>query len=138
MNIVYDPALIHAISGAVSQDLRVVALVGYGSFAEPSCALPTLLHLPNNAPRPASPQTQATVQHTYPGASPAFVLPQAAVYDPGSAALAHSRTLVFLRKWLGGPFFDIEAIWDEHTYFEFEARSVAKTMGTMVVCDKPW
>lgn len=30
--------------------------------------------------------------------------------------------------------FDLEAIWEEHTYFEFEVRSVAKTMGTMVVC----
>ena len=29
--------------------------------------------------------------------------------------------------------FDLEAIWEEHTYFEFEVRSVAKTMGTMVV-----
>jgi len=33
---------------------------------------------------------------------------------------------------LEGLFFDLEAIWDEHTYFEFEVRSVAKTMGTMV------
>lgn len=54
-------------------------------------------------------------------------------YNPGHAALAHTRTLVFLRKWIGGPIFDIEAIWEEHTYFEFEVRSVAKTMGTMVV-----
>lgn len=61
------------------------------------------------------------------------MLPHTAQYDPASASLAHSRTLVFLRKHLGGPFFDIEAIWEEHTYFEFEVRSVAKTMGTMVV-----
>ena len=47
--------------------------------------------------------------------------------------LAHSRSLVFLRKVLGGPVFDIEAVWEEHTYFEFDARSVARTMGTMVV-----
>lgn len=65
------------------------------------------------------------------------MLPQAADYDPGSAILAHSRSLVFLRKWLGGPIFDIEAIWEEHTYFEFETRSVAKTMGTMVVSSMP-
>ena len=62
-----------------------------------------------------------------------FVLPQADAYDAGNAALAHTRTLVFLRKHLGGPFFDLEAIWDEHTFFEFQERSVAKTMGTMVV-----
>ena len=40
--------------------------------------------------------------------------------------------MVFLRKHVGGPNFDIEAVWDEHTFFEFELRSVARTMGTMV------
>lgn len=69
----------------------------------------------------------------YPVHSPYFVLPQSDDFDPGSASLAHSRTLVLLRKVLGGPIFDIEAVWEEHTYFEFEVRSVAKTMGTMVV-----
>lgn len=33
---------------------------------------------------------------------------------------------------MNGPYFDLEAIWDEHTYYEFEARDVAKTMSTMV------
>lgn len=31
-----------------------------------------------------------------------------------------------------GPYFDLEAIWDEHTYYEFDNRSVECTMGTMV------
>jgi carboxymethylenebutenolidase len=47
--------------------------------------------------------------------------------------MAHTRSLVFLRSHIGGPFFDIEEIWEEHTFFEFVNRSVAKTMGTMVV-----
>ncbi|KAJ4492812.1 hypothetical protein C8J55DRAFT_215660 [Lentinula edodes] len=64
--------------------------------------------------------------------SPYFLLPQSSEYVPGEATLAHSRVLEFLRRILGGPVFDIEAIWEEHTYFEFEVRSVAKTMGTMV------
>lgn len=59
-----------------------------------------------------------------------FCATPAAKYDHAGATLA---TLVFLRQSSGGPFFDLEAIWDEHTYFEFEVRSVAKTMGTMVV-----
>ena len=45
---------------------------------------------------------------------------------------AHTRSLVFLKPLLGGPFFDLEAIWDEHTRFEFENRSVEHTMSTMV------
>lgn len=125
------------ISEFISKDPRIVALVGYGSFASPTSSLPTLLHLTANAPHPRNPPSGATVIHSYAATSAEFVLPQTAQYDPGSAALAHSRTLVFLRKWLGGPLFDIEAIWDEHTYFEFELRSVAKTMGTMVVSAEP-
>lgn len=130
--IVYDPSLIRTVSDAVSKHTRIVAFVGYGSFPAPSCVLPILLHLTANAPRPAHAPTDVTTQHSYDTTSTAFVFPQAAKYDPGNASLAHSRTLVFLRKHLGGPFFDLEAIWEEHTYYEFQARSVAQTMGTMV------
>lgn len=33
---------------------------------------------------------------------------------------------------MDGPFFDLEAIWEEHTYYEFADRSVEHTMSTMV------
>ncbi|KDR83485.1 hypothetical protein GALMADRAFT_235649 [Galerina marginata CBS 339.88] len=130
--IVYDSKLIYTVSEAVTKDPRVTVFVGYGSFPSPSCVIPILLHLTSNAPRPRNAPTALTTQHSYRTTSTTFVLPQAAKYDPGHAALAHSRTLVFLRKSLGGPLFDLEAIWDEHTFFEFQERSVAKTMGTMV------
>jgi carboxymethylenebutenolidase len=92
-----------------------------------------MLHLTTDVLKTADYSNQSTTKHFYPTSSTYFVLPKTAQYDPASASLAHSRTLVFLRKNLGGPLFDLEAIWDEHTYFEFEVRSVAKTMGTMVV-----
>lgn len=46
--------------------------------------------------------------------------------------MSHSRNLSFLKKHIGGPYFDLEAIWEEHTKYEFADRSVARTMGTMV------
>ena len=92
-----------------------------------------MLHLTTDVLKPADYSNHSTTKHFYQTSSTFFVLPQTAQYDSANASLAHSRTLVFLRKNLGGPFFDIEAIWEEHTYFEFEVRSVAKTMGTMVV-----
>lgn len=128
--VVYDPGLFAELSDIVEADSRLVSLIGYGASPVAS-NVTTLLHLPSSVEKPQSATNITT--HTYPPISVSFVLPQAEDYDPGSAALAHSRSLVFLRKCLGGPVFDIEAIWDEHTYFEFEARSVAKTMGTMVV-----
>lgn len=33
---------------------------------------------------------------------------------------------------MNGPYFDLEDIWDEHTYYEFADRSVEHTMSTMV------
>lgn len=117
-----------SISTVILKDSRLACFVVYGSNS-PS-VIPTLLHLPSdNKPEYASPATA----HNYPVSSPYFALPQVVEYAPGSAALAHSRSLVFLRKHLDGPIFDLEAIWDEHCFYEFEVRSVAKTMGTMVV-----
>lgn len=69
----------------------------------------------------------------YPDCKAGFMLPNSSDYQSGPAGIAHTRSLVFLRKHLGGPTFDLEAIWEEHTYWEFERRSVAQTMATMVV-----
>jgi len=91
---------------------------------------PILAHLPEGAAQ--TPRTLETKIHTYACPSASFVLPQSSGYHPPSAAIAHTRSLVFLRKHIGGPIFDIEAIWEEHTHYEFNIRSVAKTMGTMV------
>lgn len=49
-----------------------------------------------------------------------------------SESVSHTRNLTFLKKLINGPYFDLEAIWGEHTYWEFENRSVEHTMATMV------
>ncbi|KAH9484921.1 hypothetical protein JR316_0001823 [Psilocybe cubensis] len=133
--IVYEPTLIPIVSDVVSMDSRVVALVGYGSFPSSSCKTPALLHLASTSSKPRDknvPTAGSITQYSYSTDSPNFVLPQSPSYTPGNASVAHSRTLSFLRKHLGGPFFDLEAIWDEHTLYEFGERSVEKTMSTMV------
>lgn len=61
-----------------------------------------------------------------------FVLPGHEKYAPGHAGVAHTRSLGFLKKNLGGPYFDLDAIWEEHTLYEFGERDVNKTMSTMV------
>lgn len=65
-------------------------------------------------------------------ASSNFVLPGHGHYEAGPANVAHTRSLAFIKKHLGGPHFDLEAIWDEHTSYEFGERNVDKTMETMV------
>ena len=61
-----------------------------------------------------------------------FVWPNHKDFNVNTATVAHSRSLKFIKDRLAGPYFDLEAIWDEHTYYEFDDRSVEKTMGTMV------
>ena len=112
----------------------IACLAAYGYVPAMPLPLPTLLHLHSGLKFECS--SPGIVAHNYKSASPYFVLPQTAYYESRHASLAHSRTLPFLKSHLGGPNFDLEAIWDEHTYFEFEVRSVAKTMGTMVVRDQ--
>ncbi|KAF5363857.1 hypothetical protein D9756_000597 [Leucocoprinus leucothites] len=128
--IVYEdhPSLLNTLMAL--EGLPIACLISYGASPgtpSPTPTIPALLHLPRRVDSLAN-----TTIYSYSVQSQHFVLPYTSDYDPGNASLAHSRSLVFLRKWLEGPYFDLEAIWDEHCYFEFEVRSVAKTMATMV------
>ncbi|KAJ3841241.1 hypothetical protein F5878DRAFT_27185 [Lentinula raphanica] len=126
---VYDPDILSEVLTQVQelQDSRLACIVAVGE-PESISSIPMYIHLPPTATRP---EATNIISQTF-ARSPYFLLPQSADYVHGEATLAHSRVLVFLRKILGGPVFDLEAIWEEHTYFEFDLRSVAKTMGTMV------
>lgn len=61
-----------------------------------------------------------------------WVLPAEPDYHSTYAGIAHTRSLAFLKPLLNGPYFDLEAIWDEHCRYEFGERDVARTMATMV------
>lgn len=65
-----------------------------------------------------------------------WVLPSDEDYHKRSAGVAHTRSLTFLKPLLNGPFFDLEAVWEEHCKYEFAERDVEKTMATMV--DEPY
>ncbi|KAK7962016.1 uncharacterized protein PG986_002841 [Apiospora aurea] len=136
------PITATAIEAACDQALAVVY---YG--AEPASytasQLPALAHLPGPSPSPnpaggvddaAAAAPDNVKQHYYGAAAkaPSFAIPADGHFHAGSASVAHTRTLSFLKPLVGGPFFDLEKIWDEHTYWEFEARDVEQTMATMV------
>ena len=107
---------------------EIQALVSYGVKHDlGSSKLPYLAHVPGKAQGDQPPPSGSKVYY-YPEAEPLFVLPAHASYRSNSAAVAHTRTLTFLKPLLGGPYFDLEAIWDEHTKFEFAVRSVEETM----------
>ncbi|PYI11747.1 hypothetical protein BO78DRAFT_358428 [Aspergillus sclerotiicarbonarius CBS 121057] len=88
--------------------------------------IPTLAHIPGSHPLSSS-------QYSYPDvSSPGFIIPGHPDFKYSTASVAHTRSLTFLKPLLNGPYFDLEKIWDEHTYYEFGDRSVEKTMATMV------
>lgn len=94
--------------------------------------IPSLLHLSGKA-KSKLPRSTALTAYDYPFAkSQHFAVPFTTNFDYAAEAVSHTRNLTFLKKLMNSPIFDLEAIWDEHTYHEFESRSVDHTMATMV------
>lgn len=93
---------------------------------------PVLRHISgqNTAPKPAS---KDITQYCYPQVkSCAFASPDHDHFHYTTESLSHTRGLQFLKPRINGPYFDLETIWDEHTYYEFADRSIEHTMSTMV------
>lgn len=126
---VYDTALLSPSDISELESVpQIAAIISYGVPIQSH--KPQIAHLPDGSHGASSPNVTL---HKYPSAkSPYFILPKHADFNGAAASVAHTRCLAFLKPELGGPYFDLEAIWEEHTYFEFDDRSVAKTMGTMV------
>lgn len=106
--------------------------------------LPTIYHLAgttsSSATTPAPPTAAAAAAappnskiYEYPSMdSPSFAVPFCKEFDYATEAVSHSRNLAFVKKVMGGPYFDLELLWEEHTFYEFGERSVENTMATMV------
>lgn len=94
--------------------------------------VPTLLHIAGKGTKsPQVPQNKALYYYAD-EASPHFATPSLDDFHYAGEAVSHTRSLTHLKKHMDGPYYDLEAIWEEHTYYEFEARSVEHTMNTMV------
>ncbi|KAL2173119.1 uncharacterized protein P884DRAFT_233152 [Thermothelomyces heterothallicus CBS 202.75] len=123
---------------AIRSQTAIVGAIFYGDCPDVEPPIPVLAHLPGNTNRPSGEpmRPEGLTVHSYPGAGRFFIIPAHADYRASAAAVAHTRSLSFLKPLMGGPYFDLEAIWDEHTRYEFADRSVEETMATMV--DQPY
>lgn len=83
-------------------------------------------------PKEASVKTTGSKQYHYPQVKGQWFSAGGADFDYSADSVAHTRNLQFLKPKMGGPYFDLEEIWEEHTYYEFADRSVEHTMSTMV------
>ncbi|KAF9875568.1 carboxymethylenebutenolidase [Colletotrichum karsti] len=113
---------------AIQNNAEIKAAVFF-NFSQ-TLTIPTLSHVsgPDNISSKAAPPSKT---FSY-AANDFFVIPSHRHFNANAAGLAHTRTLTFLKPILGGPYFDLEAVWEEHTLFEFGERNVEKTMATMV------
>ncbi|KAL4880590.1 hypothetical protein BJY04DRAFT_71881 [Aspergillus karnatakaensis] len=117
------------LAAAVTESGKFAAAVYFDVWSTPD--LPSLVHFAVSKPETQSPAS--TTLYSYPEvASSGFIVPGHVDFIYASAGVSHTRSLGFFKKHLNGPFFDLEKIWDEHTYYEFDDRSVEKTMATMV------
>jgi carboxymethylenebutenolidase len=122
-----------------------VAYYGVGIEAAldltPRIACPMILHFAENddyVPASAVARIREAVAgrpdiqiHTYPGTRHGFNRPDGGDCDKPAAGLAHSRSIGLLRRAIG-PDYDLEALWEAHTRYEFASRDVDATMATMV------
>ncbi|KAL2825777.1 LEA domain protein [Aspergillus cavernicola] len=134
--VVYDPTAWPRIASSLTSHSDIVGVVLYTDSSSTSVvsppSLPSLQHIAGPAETKGIRTEQHTVYH-YPSMKASlFATPFAEQFHYASEAVSHTRNLTFLKKHMEGPYFDLEAIWDEHTYYEFETRSVPDTMSTMV------
>lgn len=115
----------------------IKSAVMYGTMEDANnhngVCIPMVQHLAGKAAPNTLQRGKKLMQYGYPETNCAnFSIPFQSNFHYNAEAISHTRNLTFLKENIGGPFFDLEQIWDEHTYFEFENRSVEHTMSTMV------
>ena len=99
-------------------------------LASETCDTPVTVHLAGGK-APISAEARRVEIFTYPDARPGFSDKQSTHYNKPAASMASSRSVAALRRALG-PHYDLSALWERHTYYEFGERDVPKTMATMV------
>jgi carboxymethylenebutenolidase len=135
----YNPSLWEKAGPVVETFPSIAGAVVYNDLADKekvaSSPIPTLTHLAGEGEGSPIPQRHGkNITYTYTNkvSSHRFAIPFQQQFNYGTEAVSHTRNLQFLKPLMDGPYFDLEIIWEEHTYYEFADRSVEHTMSTMV------
>ncbi|CEI61264.1 hypothetical protein FVEN_g6012 [Fusarium venenatum] len=134
--VAYSSSLWNTIAPSLSDVHDVVAAAVYtnaDNLSELSSAnIPLVRHIVGPTGKRSSDKSDG-IEYYYPKAeSCAFATPFHQHFDYNMESVSHTRNLQFLKPKVGGPYFDLEYIWEEHTHYEFADRSVEHTMSTMV------
>ncbi|KAI6755525.1 hypothetical protein HG531_004631 [Fusarium graminearum] len=136
--IAYDPQLWNNLAPVVTNKDISGAII-YANAADLSTlqdtTIPTFKHIASRTSKLE--RNNGSTTYSYPSAKSHLVaVPFTEDFNYSTESVSHTRNLTFLKPLTNGPYFDLEAIWDEHTYYEFADRSVEHTMSTMV--DQPY
>ncbi|KAH7141719.1 hypothetical protein EDB81DRAFT_898956 [Dactylonectria macrodidyma] len=135
--IAYTPDLWNRVADRLVAFPRIVGAALYGNLEDSrstlaSTQLPQVHHFAGKASGVLQ-RTKDLTAYDYPAAqSFLFATPFQTQFSYSLESVSHTRNLAFFKRLMNGPYFDLEAIWDEHVYYEFENRSVECTMATMV------
>ncbi|KAM0432043.1 hypothetical protein ACHAQK_009959 [Fusarium lateritium] len=137
--IAYDPQLWNLVAGTLDSVPSLAGAVVYSNRSDEAtlekASIPILNHVAGRSAKLE--RNGSATTYSYANAkSHSMATPFVADFDYWIESLSHTRNLTFLKPLTDGPYFDLEAIWDEHTYYEFADRSVEHTMSTMV--DQPY
>ncbi|CAK1365070.1 hypothetical protein CB0940_08692 [Cercospora beticola] len=99
-------------------------------------SVPTIYHLAGKSETKSTATANSKIYEYATTESSSFPVPFYEDFHYATEAVSHSRNLSFFKPRMNGPYFDLELLWDEHTYYEFENRNVEHTMATMV--DEPY
>lgn len=132
----YSTASWQLATPTLSEVPQIVAAIVYADQDNElltEASIPTLLHVAGGPPTGGAKPSSHAKTYRYPTAkSSKFAVPFTDDFHYTTEAISHTRNLTFLKPKLGGPYFDLEDIWDEHCFYEFADRSVQHTMSTMV------
>lgn len=135
----YEPELWNSVAPALSDHPSIVAAAVYADASSEASsesiaavAIPVIHHLAGKGSTPPK-KSDVLKEYLYPNVdSYRFATPFQASFHYNTENISHTRNLTLLKEKMGGPYFDLETIWEEHTYYEFADRSMEHTMSTMV------
>ncbi|KUI58545.1 hypothetical protein VP1G_05860 [Cytospora mali] len=134
--VAYDPSLWNLVASTLSSHPSIVVAAVYADASHEASfksiagvSIPVIRHFAGNAP--ADPRKSEIVkEYYYPKvASFKFATPFQGSFHYNTEAISHTRNLTLFKSIMGGPFFDLESIWEEHTYYEFADRSMTGGIG---------
>lgn len=134
----YEPESWNAVASTISSHASITAAAVYadapgdGNKSLKEVSIPVIYHFAGKTATPPTKSDKAK-QYFYPNvATYKFATPFQDSFHYNTENISHTRNLTLLKEKMGGPYFDLETIWDEHTYYEFADRSMEHTMSTMV------